>query len=321
MNFILYGKEEFLINKQINKLISNFFKDEEKNIIKLNYLEDGFNKFLDELAQTGLSFFSKKIVLFYDSDFLSVDKENKKLVQKDVDEFLSFLKNKVEDVMVVLITNNDRLLTKSKIAKYFEENEKIYPFKQVNKATFIDYIAKFFAAKKYSISLEAINLLYEYVNNDLFTFENEANKLMLFKMENHEINVEDIKKISAKTIDDNFFELSDAILKNNKKLIFDAYNNLKVKNVEPVRLINALTTNFIFYDQILFLKSLKKSDDEIANTLNVNPFRVTISLRNLIGFNNKIVQTILDKLYSLDKSIKTSEVDRFFAFEMFLLNI
>ena len=150
MNFILYGKEEFLINKQINKLISNFFKDEEKNIIKLNYLEDGFNKFLDELAQTGLSFFSKKIVLFYDSDFLSVDKENKKLVQKDVDEFLSFLKNKVEDVMVVLITNNDRLLTKSKIAKYFEENEKIYPFKQVNKATFIDYIAKFFAAKKYS---------------------------------------------------------------------------------------------------------------------------------------------------------------------------
>ena len=321
MNFILYGKEEFLINKQINKLISNFFKDEEKNIIKLNYLEDGFNKFLDELAQTGLSFFSKKIVLFYDSDFLSVDKENKKLVQKDVDEFLSFLKNKVEDVMVVLITNNDRLLTKSKIAKYFEENEKIYPFKQVNKATFIDYIAKFFAAKKYLISLEAINLLYEYVNNDLFTFENEANKLMLFKMENHEINVEDIKKISAKTIDDNFFELSDAILKNNKKLIFDAYNNLKVKNVEPVRLINALTTNFIFYDQILFLKSLKKSDDEIANTLNVNPFRVTISLRNLKGFNNKIVQIILDKLYSLDKSIKTSEVDRFFAFEMFLLNI
>lgn len=321
MNFILYGKEEFLINKQINKLISNFFKDEEKNIIKLNYLEDGFNKFLDELAQTGLSFFSKKIVLFYDSEFLSVDKENKKLVQKDVDEFLSFLKNKVEDVMVVLITNNDRLLTKSKIAKYFEENEKIYPFKQVNKATFIDYIAKFFAAKKYLISLEAINLLYEYVNNDLFTFENEANKLMLFKMENHEINVEDIKKISAKTIDDNFFELSDAILKNNKKLIFDAYNNLKVKNVEPVRLINALTTNFIFYDQILFLKSLKKSDDEIANTLNVNPFRVTISLRNLKGFNNKIVQIILDKLYSLDKSIKTSEVDRFFAFEMFLLNI
>ena len=164
-------------------------------------------------------------------------------------------------------------------------------------------------------------MLYEYVNNDLFTFENEANKLMLFKMENHEINVEDIKKISAKTIDDNFFELSDAILKNNKKLIFDAYNNLKVKNVEPVRLINALTTNFIFYDQILFLKSLKKSDDEIANTLNVNPFRVTISLRNLKGFNNKIVQTILGKLYSLDKSIKTSEVDRFFAFEMFLLNI
>lgn len=321
MNFILYGKEEFLINKQINKLISNFFKDEEKNIIKLNYLEDGFNKFLDELAQTGLSFFSKKIVLFYDSDFLSFDKENKKLDQKDVDEFLSFLKNKVEDVMVVLITNNDRLLTKSKIAKYFEENEKIYPFKQVNKATFIDYIAKFFAAKKYSISQEAIHLLYEYVNNDLFTFENEANKLMLFKMENHEINVEDIKLISAKTIDDNFFELSDAILKNNKKLIFDAYNNLKVKNVEPVRLINALTTNFIFYDQILFLKSLKKSDDEIANTLNVNPFRVTISLRNLKGFNNKIIQTILDKLYFLDKSIKTSEVDRFFAFEMFLLNI
>ena len=321
MNFILYGKEEFLINKQVNKLISNFFKDEEKNVIKFDYLESGFSPLLDEIAQTGLAFLSKKIVILNNSDFLSVDKENKKLDEKEVNEFLSFLKYKIEDVMVILITKNDRLLTKSKIVKYFEDNEKIYSFKQTSKATFIDYIAKFFNAKKYTISQEAINLLYEYVNNDLFIFENEANKLMLYKLEDHEINVEDIKKISAKTIDDNFFELSDAILKNNKKLIFDAYNNLKTKNVEPVRLINALTTNFIFYDQILFLNGLKKSDDEIAKTLNVNPFRVSISLRNLKGFNNKTIQSILDKLYYLDKSIKTSEVDRFFAFEMFLLDL
>ena len=172
----------------------------------------------------------------------------------------------------------------------------------------------------YNIEENAINLIEENIKEDLYLFSNEATKLMLY-CENKNITKKDVEEICSININDNIFELSNMILAKNYKKIFEIYNDLRVRNVEIVTLIAFLTTNFLFYDEILFLSNKGQNYDEIASLLNVNPYRVSISLRNLKKYTLNDINKILKELYEIDKNIKLGNIDRFFAFEMFLSSI
>ena len=64
-----------------------------------------------------------------------------------------------------------------------------------------------------------------------------------------------------------------------------------------------------------------RSNEEIASMLSANPYRVQISLKNLKNYNSNKIAKILNDLFKLDKDIKLGNVDRFFAFEMFLTSL
>ena len=135
------------------------------------------------------------------------------------------------------------------------------------------------------------------------------------------IDRKDVEDICSINISDNVFELSNAILSRNFEKIFKIYNDLIIRNIEPITLISFLCTNFIFYDEILFLAKSGRSNEEIASMLSANPYRVQISLKNLKNYNTNKIAKILNDLFKLDKDIKLGNVDRFFAFEMFLTSL
>ncbi len=320
MNYILFGSEDFLIRQRINKLIKSFFNNEEGNIVRLDYFDDGIDEFIFSLEQMDLGFFNKKVIILDNADFLSADKERKKIDDFRLNKLIKNLEANDEDLIIIFVTHKDTLLKRSEVVKLLDKIGKIYSFPLIKKSDFLSYIKKYFEMNGYNIEENAVNLIEENIKEDLYLFSNEATKLMLY-CESKNITKKDVEEICSININDNIFELSNMILAKNYKKIFEIYNDLRVRNVEIVTLIAFLTTNFLFYDEILFLSNKGQNYDEIASSLNVNSYRVSISLRNLKKYTLNDINKILKELYDIDKNIKLGNVDRFFTFEMFLSNI
>ena len=74
--------------------------------------------------------------------------------------------------------------------------------------------------------------------------------------------------------------------------------------------------------QVLYLDSRYMSVSEIANELGVKEGRVKINLRN--AKSNRLkpesLLKVVDDLYQLDYQIKSGKIDKFFGFELFILN-
>lgn len=320
MNYILFGSEEFLINQRVKKMIKSFFDNEEPNIFRSDYLEVGVDECNSSLEEVGLGFFSKKVVILDNADFLSVDKERKKVEGYKLEKLINNLNANDEEILMIFITKKDSLLKRSEVVKLIEKIGKIYSFPAIKKNDFLSYIRKYFEMNGFEIDDIALKLISENVGTDLYLFSNEAKKLMLYSSDKV-IDRKDVEDICSINISDNVFELSNAILSRNFEKIFKIYNDLIIRNIEPITLISFLCTNFIFYDEILFLAKSGRSNEEIASMLSANPYRVQISLKNLKNYNSNKIAKILNDLFKLDKDIKLGKVDRFFAFEMFLTSL
>lgn len=322
MNYILYGTNAYLKSEKINSLISSFFNnDEEQNIIKIDFLNEGVAEIISSLSQSGLSFFNKKVVLVDNSTFLSEEKTRLAMKDEDLNNLLSLLKEIDEETLTIFLVDKETLLKRSKIVKEIEQNGKVLVFNELKRNEYLSYVKKIIVNNGYSISEDALNLLILKIGNNLYSLNNELNKLFLYLEERKYINKDDINEIISSNIEDNVFLLNDAILANDKTKMFKVYNDLRLINVEVVTLINILTTNFIFYDELLYLYNKGYQNDEIALELKAHPFRVKMALEGLYRVKKEKIKDILNKLHILDKKIKNSEIDRFFGFEMFMTSL
>ncbi len=175
-----------------------------------------------------------------------------------------------------------------------------------------------YKTKGYKIDEESVNEIIKRCNYNYQIYVNESIKLFLF-CDDKNITLEDVKKIFSYSPDDNIFNLSNAILSNDKDKIFNSYYDLKLMGKQIVYIINSLSTSLIFIDQVLYLKSLNKDYISISNILGANAYRVKITCEAKIT-RNKIVEMI-DNLYKLDRDIKLGNIESYLGFELFLSKI
>ena len=179
--------------------------------------------------------------------------------------------------------------------------------------------------KNYAITLkEKLGLSFDADAFQLFlnrctnvsTLEREITKLSLY---GQHLDYESVDQLVSRPLEDNVFDLSNAILKKDKQKTMKLYDDLKKIKTEPIQLIALLAKQFRFLLQVKILKNEKYSNEQIANELNAHPYRVKIALDNCRQFSLKEIKTKLLKLADLDLSIKKGLKDRYIDFEIFLM--
>jgi DNA polymerase-3 subunit delta len=98
------------------------------------------------------------------------------------------------------------------------------------------------------------------------------------------------------------------------------FRDLRVSNVEPVTLISMLANQFRLLNQVVFLSKEGLVNEDIAKQLGIKPIRVQILRKNVFSISEKTIEKTLDNLFNLDLQIKSGQVDRFYVFELFLIN-
>lgn len=312
--YLIYGAERHLIEKKIDEIVNSFFCDNDKNIIKYDMLEVNIDDAIEDLRTVSL-FEDKKIIVCENCYFLTAAKSNN---EQDLKMLLKIMDSEIDNILILTV-NEEKLDERKKIVKELKNKSNVICYSKLKKDELRDYINDSFSKDKYKIEDYCVNLMIDIIGEDLDFIVNEIEKLKLCKFDEKEILEEDIENLCSKKLNDNIFDLVDAVISRDIERSLGLYEDLLVINEEPIKMIAVIANQFRLAYQTKSMSKDGYNEYEISKHLEVHPYRV--KLANEIRTDESVLLYYLEKLADLDLKIKTGEVDRNIAFEMFLMEI
>jgi len=322
MIYLLYGDQELMIKKRIAKIA----KEELTNVDEINYVlldaeESSLYNIIDEASSLPLGY-DKKVVSVTKCFFLGkeykVPRSMKDSFDNQLEELSKYLANPSDDTCLILTYEKNDINKESGIYKLIESKGKILEFLETNDTDWANYVRQYFKVKlNVEIDENAIDELISRTNKDLGSFTNEANKLALYTSH---ITYKDVDTLIRKPLDQNVFQIFDALLKEDNKRAISIFRDLqKEQPTEPAVLIATLVGQFRVLYQVSFLTRRGLSSMEISKELGISEPRVRMNKRYTYSLSLLKIHEILEELYKQDCNIKSGQsIDRFYDFELFL---
>ena len=317
MIYILFGNSEYTIKKRIEKIIKTDFSND-TDVVKIDMEENTIGSLIDEYDQLTLTG-ETKLIVAYNCFFIENSKSKAKITKSDeYKELFECLKSQNNPNSLILVSYKDKIDTKNEIVKLTNNIGKIYEFKEPTKNDWSKFAFDYFKHRQVKISQDAIDELVKRTKYDLYSFNNEASKLLLYKGTN--ITIDDVKTLVSNNLEEDVFGVLNNVIIGNKEEAIKTYRDLRIQGVEPITLINLMSSSITFLLNVKNLSMMKYSIDEIASKTSSSTGRIFMTFKNLKMVSENTLYNSLEKLHKLDKEIKHSKVDRFLSFELFLIN-
>lgn len=317
MLYLLFGPQGMILEKQCKKIIKdNLEVIDDFHVIKFMADEVTIQDIVFEADQTSLTG-ERKAIIVYHPYFLSTSKAKEKIESlQDYKVLMEYLESPNTFTDLIFVLEADKLNERSEIVKLLKVKAKVIEAKEITKEEWPRFIQQYFQKLNVSIDPDATSELALRVEGDAMRFVNEAKKLALYT---DHITYDDIQTMIARPLEENAFLIYDCLLKKDKSKAISIYRDLLVEGSEPVQLVGMLANQFRLLSEVSYLSTQYSSNNEIARILGVHEYRVKLSRDHLRRITYKKILKKIDELYQLDLDIKSGVVDRFFAFEMFLI--
>ena len=323
MVHLVYSNQSSEIKKVIKAIAKQSLPErDEMNFVRYDGNNTLIQEIIDDANYVPLGY-DKKVVAVDNCYFLIKPKPRNKIESdQDYKVLFSYLRNPNPDCDLILTVPTTQLDTSGDLFKLLSEVAKITELKDPDakewnkyvKTTIEEYIKKNPGCR---IDSDALLELTDRTSGDIPLLRNSVIKLFLYT--NH-VRYEDVILMVTRPLEDNSFQMFNYLLNKENEKAVGLFRDLQVSNVEPVTLIGMLGNQFRLLNEIVFLSKKGYDNDTIAKELNIKPIRVQILKRQTYSMSEKAIHRTLDDLFNLDLQIKSGLVDRFYAFELFLIN-
>lgn len=312
MNYVLYGEEYYLIKKELAKIIDQYIPvEKEMNISDFDCTKSSMEEIIAD-AQTIPFFSDYKAVIVNQANFLSSQAND----DVAIDVLDRYLDHSNQSTILILICNQVKLDQRKKIVKRLQKEANVLRFSMFDDFTRGNFIKEYCLKNHITMDQDALNEFYKRVGYSPDRLMNELDKLSLYA--NH-IEKEDVIALINRNMDDNVFDIFQALLRHHFKRAYQYWQDFDALNIDPVALIAMLASQYRFLHQVKILQQAGLNKNEIANHLNAHPFRVSKNLENCAYINEQELSSALNDLAVLDQKIKAGKIDKKFGFEMFLI--
>lgn len=313
MIYLLYGLEEYLLKKEVKKIIEKE-KIEDINISYYSMNNDKLEVIIDDF-QT-YSFFSDKKLVVVEDSFVFTSKKGD--IEQKIELLDKYLNNYNPDTIIIFTVIDEKLDSRKKLFKIINKVGHIIEcnspkdLKPIVKEMFLNY----------NISPKALELFIDRVGKNLGILNSEANKIMIYKDNDLNITEEDILNLTSKIIvEEDLFKLVDYIIKKDKKEALIYYNGLLKLEMEPFKIIVTLANKIRLIYQTKELFRLGHTENDIVTILKINPKQIYFLREPIRKYNSEDLINILFKLADLDLNIKSGKIDSKKGLELFILNL
>lgn len=320
MIYLIYGPQNIRIKSQIKAIAKKVLPE----IDPMNYvIYDGTQTLIQECVDDANFMplgYDYKVVIVENCYFLSKEKTKVKIdSEQDFSVLLNYIKNPNEQCDLILTLPSTDIDTKNEIYKEIDKNYQVVSLKDPTPAEWIE-VAKKYCTEKLNVKIDtdALRELANRTNSDYGLLYNSASKLALYT---DHISLKDVLLMVTRPLEDNSFQLFNDLMNQQNAKALSLFRDLKVTNVSAVTLISLLAGQFRLLDQVFYLFSQSYTVEQTAKELNIsNPVRVTIMSKYFRKITSAQIKKVLEDLYTLDKNIKSGQIDRDYGFELFLLN-
>ncbi len=312
MLYLLYGTENYLIKKEIDKIL-NANSIEKINVSEYNLEIDNFKDIIED-ANT-ISLFADKKAIIVNNSYIFTGKSIKN--ENDSELFLDYFKNVNPDSIIIFIVDSEKLDERKKLVK---EIKKIGTVKEFNKKNDLTDILKNMF-EDYNISIQDIRFMIDRCGNNLDILSQEVNKIKIYKDEDKNITKEDIINLTSKNIDIDIFGFVDTIINKNKNKALEIYKEMLINGEEPIKILVILANQFRIIYQAKELYRQGYNGNDIATMIGIHPYRIKLALEKARDYNSDTLLDYLEKLADLDYDIKVGNIESSLGLEMFILSI
>ena len=168
--YLIYGDEEFLIDKEIKNII-NKFNSSMENVARYNLDESDVREAIEDACTISM-FETNKIVICEKCNFLTG--ENKKEVNHDIDSLIKYINNPFSDSVLIFVVRNPKLDERKKVVKELKKCSKVIECKTIENYNLNNYISNYFKANNYNgvVNIDENNPIYKVENNILYIKKN-----------------------------------------------------------------------------------------------------------------------------------------------------
>ena len=314
MIYLVYGYQKPLVDKRIKELINQDnlkVSDFDLNVYDLELTS--INELLQDLNTIPL-INDHKVIVGKNPFFLTTNKDIK--IENNYDELTNYLNNTNEAATLILVAY-EKIDLKNEHVKLIKKVGSIIEVEDFKKEDWPSVVAKLFANRQVQISRDGLNLFINKVGQDLSLAINEAEKLATFSTN---ITADDVKMLVSTPLENNVFALTNALVEKDYKKALKTFKDLKIQSHEPIALIAIIASQMRFMYQVLYLSLQKLSEKQIAEELSANPYRVSLTLKNVRKVDEQTLLGVNKQLAQLDLDIKSGIIDRFQGFELFVVN-
>ena len=309
-NYLIYGVDKYLIDKEIDKIIKKN-KIDNNSIIRYSLNEDSIDNILED-ANTFNLFSDTKLIIVNDANIFTSSNDIL------TDKIINYLNNYNDKSYLVFTLLSDKIDNRKKITKVLSDKGNVIDLNKKEVDT--NYIISYLKENGYQINMSDARMILNKVGNNLFSINNELDKLMLFKLEDKVIDKNSIDLLINENIDSSLFALVDSITNKDKDKMLKLYHECLLES-DPIMIINMLANKYILLYQVKRLISDGYSDDKIAKELEVHPYPVKLARNMCYSYSVKEILDIILKLANLDKDIKLGNVNGEVGLEFLLLSI
>ena len=319
MVYLIYGNQIPAIKNRLKRII----KERLDVIDEMTYVRyDGNNVNVKEAVDDANSLplgYDHKLVALDNCYFLEKPKPRNKIEsEQDYQKLKDFIAHPSDESDLVLIATTLSIDKNNEIIKLIEEKGQMVMIPDPDANSWVEGVKKY---TRENLGMKIDNdAIYELANRtagDVALLQNSAIKLSLYT---DHVTFEDVVKMVARPLEENTFQIFNFLIQDKNDKALGLYRDLKVMNYEPVTLIGMLANQFRLLNEVSYLSKTGLDNDEIAKELKIKPIRVQILKKNVATVSEKAIKRALEDLFNLDLQIKSGQVDRFYAFELFLIN-
>lgn len=295
--YLLYGEQAYLRNQYRDKLVKailpegdtlNYAHYQGKNI---NFAE------IIDLCETMPFMAERRVVVIEDSEVFT----------KACDELSNYILKMPDST--TLIFNDEKADKRLKMYKAVKDAGYIVNFETPSRDVLKNWVSKKISANHRQITYQALDMFLDSCGNDMMRINTELEKLICYTFGKDGIYPEDVKNICSVQIEDRIFELLEAITMGNRDKAFILYSDLLSLREPPARILYMIVRQLRIMLHISQLEEERKSIDEMARILSMNPYGVKKTLPQIKRRSKLWIVDALNMCAEMENATKVGNID------------
>ena len=317
--YVVVGTQSYLKQQFITTLVQELIPEEEQelNTIRFNMNEVPVQAAL--LEANSLPFFGDHRLIFVEeATFLTGEKAK---LNHDIDLLEHYITNPLETTVLVFVVPQEKLDNRKKIVKLLKQQAVMIDVNNVSEKELQQLVIEYVKKQGVTIDTDALQVLLNRTNFQLSLTMKEVEKLVLFAYEHKHISLALVEDLVARSLEENIFELSQAVLEKQALRVIQICRDLVLQKEDPIKMNAILLGQFRLLVQVAYLLQQGYQEPDMQQVLQIHPFRIKLAIRQVRNYRVEALESIYQLLVQTEYELKTGVGVKQVQFEMRLLQL